>query len=69
MSDAETITVAIRVRPLNSKETTAKEQIIVSLDEKRSEIGLADGAKSMTPWTFDYVFGVKTQQDHFYKVG
>jgi len=67
---SESITVVIRIRPMNGKEQTNGEEMSVEYDEARNEIGIAPSAdgKHTNPWTFDKVFGIATEQEDFYKV-
>lgn len=70
------VQVAVRCRPLNEREKTSGDRLIVKCDSARREIvfappagrkvpsGLKDGKKT---YTYDHVFGPDSSQDDVYK--
>ncbi len=65
--DGETITVVVRVRPMNSNESLAKETSAVAVDDRSNEVIVGEG-KAEGRWTFDKVFGQETDQEFFFNV-
>eukprot|EP00667_Euglena_gracilis_P000521 EG_transcript_521 len=63
---AENIKVAVRVRPLSSKEVAAGHQAVVELDLADSQVRVQTLVGTPDVWTFDYVFNNSfTQEDIF----
>ena len=64
--NAENIKVAVRVRPLNSKEAAAGYQSVVDLDLAANQVKVTTPCGAPDVWTFDYVFNNSfTQEDIF----
>lgn len=66
--NAECVKVCIRVRPMNSKESSENEEEIITCNEKRGEIYLKnpDDPKKPFMFTFDNVFGQNSTQQSIY---
>jgi kinesin family protein 3/17 len=71
----ESISVVIRIRPLNTRERG--EDLALDIDEensrieaiekdKKSNVGAAENNRANPSWKFDRVFGLNTQQGKFY---
>lgn len=60
----ESVKVALRVRPLNKRETEMKSPLCV--ETKDNILSIRKGA-DIKDFVFDYVFGIQTRQEEVYK--
>lgn len=65
----ENIKVAVRCRPLNSKERESNFKMIVEVDENRGEIIVTHPAGNCKPKTFafDFAYGIESEQKNVYE--
>lgn len=71
MKKEEAVKVAVRCRPMNSKEITNGTQEVVVVDSSRNQVSVRDPAKpeggKMNSFTFDYAYGSNSTQKQVYE--
>ena len=71
MSKAETVKVAVRCRPINSKEKADGHYDVVTVDSSRNQILVKDpndpDASKQRTFTFDYAYGSNSTQKQVYE--
>lgn len=68
-SSNEAITVVVRCRPMNRKETEEKRTSIIDVDPENRSVGIRNSSNGEDPkyFTFDATYDEKTQQRIFYE--